>query len=233
MPKRLTQEQKHAVTAALFRQEPYLDIATTYGVSERRLRRIASCLRKWGTTHPPRTKPMGRPKTITDEIQESLRDFVNARPLANLEDMQSHIQSTFIIKCSYQAVSRRLRDMGYIRTIVQRGSRSLEKNNLPLLSNADKLRLQSDPTAAEHLDKPKVTYAWLLKTPKPSAKRSKPATENKPSAAQKGNDNANTGRPPEERADDEQDEEESLDDLFDGDDSVSGLTPNASPSLTN
>ncbi|EEQ84769.1 uncharacterized protein BDCG_08038 [Blastomyces dermatitidis ER-3] len=212
MRKRLTQEQKHAVTAALFRQEPYPDIAAAHGISERRLRGIASCLRTWGTTHPPRTKPMGRPKTITDEIQKGLGDFVNARPLASIEDMQSYIQNTFSIKCSYRSVSRRLKDIGYTRTIIQRGNRSLEKNNIPLLSDTNKLRIQNDPAAPELLNKPKVLYAWILKPSKPSQKRLKAAAQ------------GNNGQPSGEVSD-YAGNEESLDSLFDGEDSVTDPMP--------
>ncbi|EER39036.1 conserved hypothetical protein [Histoplasma capsulatum H143] len=224
MPKRLTQEQRRAVTAALFRQEPYPDIAAAHGISERRLRGIASCLRTWGTTHPPRTKPMGRPKAITDESQQGLRDFVNARPLASLEEMQVHIQNTFNIKCSYQSVSRRLKDMGYKRTIVQRGNRSLERDNIPELSDTDKLRLQGDPAAAELLGKTKVIYAWLLSPSKSGSKRSKLASHTKTGFTQENN-NASNGQPSEDLSDDGRNEAESLDGLFYGDNSVSDSMP--------
>ncbi|PGG97033.1 hypothetical protein GX51_07532 [Blastomyces parvus] len=216
MPKRLTQEQKHAVTAALFRQEPYPDIAAAHGISERRLRGIANCLRTWGTTHPPRIKPMGRPKTITNEIQKGLGNFINARPLASIEDMQSYVQTTFNIKCSYQSVSRRLKDMGYSRTIIQRGNRSLEKNNLPVLSEANKFRIQNDPAAAELLNKPKVLYAWILKPSKPSPKRSKAGVQ------------GNNGQPSDELSG-YGGNEESLDGLFDRADSVTDPTPITTP----
>ncbi|EEH33699.1 hypothetical protein PAAG_04748 [Paracoccidioides lutzii Pb01] len=229
MPKRLTQDQKLAVTAALFRREPYPQIAATHGVSERRLRGISLCLRTWGTTHPPRMKQMGRPKAITSEIQEGLREYVNSRPLSSLQDMQSHIQKTFNAKCSFRSISLCLKDMGYIRTIVQRGNRSLEKDNLPSLSESDKLRIQSDPAAAKLLDKPKVIYAWLL-TPNPNASLSKLATK-KSASAKKARRGASAGRRSQELSDDERDEEESLDVLLDGDISAAALIPAVAQAL--
>ncbi|PGG98959.1 hypothetical protein AJ79_08734 [Helicocarpus griseus UAMH5409] len=224
MPPRLTEEQRRAVTAALFRQEPYPHIAATHGVSERRLRGIARCLRTYGTTHPPRTKPMGRPKIISDEVQESLREFVNSRPLANLEDMQSHIQDASGKKCSIRAISRRLSDMGYVRTIVQRGNRSLEKDKLPDLSESDRLRLQNDPAAADLLDKPKVIYAWLLTT-KPT--RGPGVSKPKSSSTRKGKSSVNPGRAAQELSEDEQDDEGSFDGMFDADGTAATLLSNA------
>ncbi|ODH45193.1 hypothetical protein ACO22_00306 [Paracoccidioides brasiliensis] len=217
MPKRLTQDQKLAVTAALFRQEPYPQIAATHGVSERRLRGISLCLRTWGTTHPPRMKQMGRPKAITTEIQEGLREYVNSRPLSSLQDMQSHIQKTFNAKCSFRSISLCLKDMGYIRTIVQRGNRSLEKDNLPSLSDPDKLRIQSDPAAAKLLDKPK--------------RESHQAATKKSASAKKARRGVSAGRRSQELSDDERDEEESLDVLLNGDISAAALIPAVAPAL--
>ncbi|KAK2804825.1 hypothetical protein FQN51_001467 [Onygenales sp. PD_10] len=233
MPPRLTQEQKHAITAALFRQETYSHIAATHGVSERRLSRIAHRLRTWGTTHPPQTKPMGRPKTITDEIGEGLREYVNAHPLSNLEDMQNHIANTFHLKCSFRAISRRLKDMGYTRSIVQRGNRSLEKDNLPTLSETDRQRLQADPAASDLLDKPKVTYAWLLtSTPVNSSSGRAMSKVQKPRAQKKKN---STEAAPTSSAEtlDEQDEDNDIDDIFEGDDSTAAalLHSTSSPFL--
>lgn len=137
--------------------------------------------------------------------------------------MQVHIQNTFNIKCSYQSVSRRLKDMGYKRTVVQRGNRSLEKNNIPELSDTDKLRLQGDPSAAELLGKTKVIYAWLLSPSKSGSKRSKLASHTKTGLPQENN--ASNGQPSEDLSDDGRNEAESLDGLFYGDNSASDSIP--------
>jgi hypothetical protein len=73
MPPALTQSQREQITAALFRQEPYPQICSAYNVSDRQLRRVAHCLRTFGTTAPPKkesTKPMGRPRKMNDEMLE-------------------------------------------------------------------------------------------------------------------------------------------------------------------
>ncbi|KAK2810207.1 hypothetical protein FQN50_003177 [Emmonsiellopsis sp. PD_5] len=235
MPPRLTQEQKQAITAALFRQETYSHIAATHGVSKRRLSRIAHCLRTWGTTHPPQTKPMGRPKTITDEIGEGLREYVNAHPLSNIEEMQNHIENTFHLKCSFRAISRRLKDLGYTRSIVQRGNRSLEKDNLPNLSETDRQRLQADPAASDLLDKPKVTYAWLLTSAPVSSGLGRASKVQKSSSGRKKKNSTQAARPPSLETLDGQDEDSDIDDMFEGDDSAAAalLHSTSSPFLSN
>lgn len=73
MPPPLSRTQREQITAALFRQEPYPHSCRTYEVSDRQVRRIAHCLRTWGTTVPSRkenAKPMGRPRAMTPEMQE-------------------------------------------------------------------------------------------------------------------------------------------------------------------
>jgi hypothetical protein len=99
-------------------------------------------------------------------IKQDLREYVAGRPLANLEDIQTHIQDTFNIKCSRSSISRRMKDMGYVRSIIQRGIKSVEKDNLSRVSEADMLRLMADPSAGENniglSGKPKIKYAWLL-----------------------------------------------------------------------
>jgi len=56
--------------------------------------------------------------------------------------------------------------MGYVRSIIQRGIKSVEKDNLSRVSEADMLRLMADPSAGENniglSGKPKIKYAWLL-----------------------------------------------------------------------
>jgi len=128
---------------------------------------------------------MGRPKALNSEIEEDLRAYVASRPLANLEDIQTHIQDTFNIKCSRSSISRRMKDMGYVRSIIQRGIKSVEKDNLSRVSEADMLRLMADPSAGENniglSGKPKIKYAWLL-TSQSVSRRPKTFFKNAPVA---------------------------------------------------
>ncbi|KAL2001143.1 hypothetical protein VTN02DRAFT_2189 [Thermoascus thermophilus] len=165
MPPPLSQTQREQITAALFRQEPYPHICRTHKVSDRQVRRIAHCLRTWGTTVPPRkesTKPMGRPRMMTPEMQEELRQYVDKHPLAGLKELKAHIESKFDFECSRICISRRLKEMGYSLSIVSRGATSVEKGNLPELSHEDTQRLLRDPAAKAALAAGSGTvYAWL------------------------------------------------------------------------
>ncbi|KAJ9271778.1 hypothetical protein DTO212C5_2203 [Paecilomyces variotii] len=169
----LPETTRQQITAALFRQEPYPYICLTYNVSDRQLRRIAHCLRTWGTTAPPRkehTKPMGRPPVVPKEVQEELRDYVEKHPIAGLKEIQSYLQSECNTKFGLSTISRRLKDMGYALSIVSRGATSVEKDNIPNLSQEDRERLLLDPVATEAMAGRGTVYAWLRGT-KPVPRR--------------------------------------------------------------
>ncbi|PGH07749.1 hypothetical protein AJ80_07954 [Polytolypa hystricis UAMH7299] len=124
-PTPLTQAEREQITARLFRQEPSHEICAAFNISDRRLKRIIHSLRTYGTTVAPR-KPPGRPKAVTTEMQDSLREFVSARPLAKLKDLQAHIEEEFDIKCSRTSMARRMREMGYDRTLIPDELRCVE-----------------------------------------------------------------------------------------------------------
>jgi hypothetical protein len=99
-------------------------------------------------------------------MAQDLRNFVSAQPLALLEDMQSHIQKTFGVKCSRASLSRRMREMGFTRGIIRRGFRSSDQS-IPHLSQIDMERLMGDPSPNDELlglngNAKKAKYAWLL-----------------------------------------------------------------------
>ena len=80
--------------------------------------------------------------------------------------MQAHIQKTFDVRCSRASLSRRLRGLGFTRTIIRRGFRSHDQS-VPDLSQADLQRLMAAPSPAEVLmnfprNAKKAKYAWLL-----------------------------------------------------------------------
>jgi hypothetical protein len=99
-------------------------------------------------------------------MAQDLRNFVSAQPLALLEDMQTHIQKTFNVKCSRASLSRRMREMGFTRGIIRRGFRSSDQS-VPHLSQIDMERLIGDPSPNDDLaglngNAKKAKYAWLL-----------------------------------------------------------------------
>ena len=99
-------------------------------------------------------------------LAQDLRTFVSTQPLALLEDMQSHIQKTFGVKCSRASLSRRMREMGFTRGIIRRGFRSSDQS-VPHLSAVDMERLMGDPSPNDELvslngNAKKAKYAWLL-----------------------------------------------------------------------
>ncbi|KAL1967149.1 hypothetical protein VTN77DRAFT_3440 [Rasamsonia byssochlamydoides] len=165
MGPRLTQAQREQITAALFRQEPYPEICAKFNISDRNLRRIAHCLRTYGTTMPPKqepAKPMGRPRKMNDEMVEELRRYVETHPLAGLKDIQAHLQSKFQFDTGRALISRRLREMGYSLSIISRGVTSVEKDNLPLLTREDTQRLLMDPSSNGIIRTGSGSvYAWL------------------------------------------------------------------------
>ncbi|KAN0084969.1 hypothetical protein V8E54_001436 [Elaphomyces granulatus] len=187
MPPALTQSQREQITAALFRQEPYPQICSAYNVSDRQLRRIAHCLRTFGTTAPPKkesTKPMGRPRKMNDEMLEELRQYVEQHPLAGLKELQAHIEGKFSVACGRPSISRRLKEMGYTLSIVSRGATSIEKENLPQLSHEDTQRLTLDPTAEGTMSAGSGSvYAWL-KTSKPVPRRTGPREKKRRTASE-------------------------------------------------
>lgn len=73
--KRMSEDQKRQITAALFRREPYPQISEAHGISLSTVKRIANSLSTHGTFYPPRneTKPMGRPRLVTPELLEVCR----------------------------------------------------------------------------------------------------------------------------------------------------------------
>ena len=166
MPPQLSQQQRESITASLFRREDAKEIAEANGISERQVRRIAQNLKQYGTVTAPRLKKMGRPTCLNKEIEDDLREFVSAQPLALLEDMQAHIQQKFNVKCSRASLSRRMREMGFTRGIIRRGFRSSDQS-IPPLSDVDIQRLMADPSPDEELvgmtgNAKKAKYAWLL-----------------------------------------------------------------------
>lgn len=71
--KRITEERKQQITADFFRQEPYAHIREVRGISRDSLKRMARCLRTYGTTHRPRnppTKPIGFPRLFDDKMMD-------------------------------------------------------------------------------------------------------------------------------------------------------------------
>ena len=73
--KRISEDQKRQITAALFRREPYPQISEAHGIHLTTVKRIANSLSTYGTFAPPRdeTKPMGRPRLVTPELLEVCR----------------------------------------------------------------------------------------------------------------------------------------------------------------
>lgn len=73
--KRMSEDQKRQITAALFRREPYPQISEVHGISLSTVKRIANSPSTHGTFYLPRTetKPMGRPRLVTLELLEVCR----------------------------------------------------------------------------------------------------------------------------------------------------------------
>jgi transposase len=102
-------------------------------------------------------------------IQE-LREYVEKHPVAGLKELQSHLQSKFNTEYGRPTISRRMKDLGYALSIVSRGATSVEKENLPDLSQEDRDRLLQDPVATEAMAGRGTVYAWLKNT-KPVPRR--------------------------------------------------------------
>lgn len=172
------QAQQEGIIAALFRREDNKSIIENHHVSERQLRRITHNLKTHGTFHAPSTKKMGRPTCLNKEVEEDLRQYVAAQPLALLVDMQKYVQEKYNIKCSRASLSRRIREMGYTRGIIRRGFRS-EDQQVPQISPADMLRIMGDPSPDDDMmnlppNAKRARYAWLLDGEKPAKKVKKP-----------------------------------------------------------
>ena len=82
--------------------------------------------------------------------------------------MATYINGKYNLTCSRASLSRWLDKLGFERRIIRRGNRSRDKD-IPPLSEADMMRLLSDPSPdTEIMNLPpnskKARYAWLAKT---------------------------------------------------------------------
>jgi hypothetical protein len=163
-PPTLSPTQHASITSALFRREETSTIARDHSISERQVRRIAQNLRTHGTVSAPRTKKMGRPNVLTKEIEDDLREYVGANPMALLSDMQKYIAERWEVKVSRASLSRRMKELGFTRGVVKRAM-----GEAPALSQVDFARLLGGEGLGEgglqvqgNGPVTQTKYAWLL-----------------------------------------------------------------------
>ena len=115
------------------------------GVVERSTRKYRRNLEAWGQPHAPKCVNLGRPSTLQDIHRQRLREFLNGRPQAYLEEVRDWILDEFDIAVSTSLVYRELRRMKWSRKIATK--RAVEQSDA--LRRVFRARVQLNYTAEQ------------------------------------------------------------------------------------
>jgi transposase len=87
------------------------------GVSQRCTAKIRVNLQQWGQPYAPPCVKRGRPSTLRDIHRRRLREYLNGRPQAYLEEIRDWLLDEFDIPVSIKLVHRELEKMEWSRKI--------------------------------------------------------------------------------------------------------------------
>jgi transposase len=96
------------------------DVATATKVSRPCVRKIRLSLEYWGTPYPPRTVRLGRPSTLRATHRIRLREFLEGKPHAYLEEMSDFLCDEFDIEAPFWTVYRELERMRWSRKVASK-----------------------------------------------------------------------------------------------------------------